>query len=1333
MLREEVLQNFKCCRTLFLILLLLDFILATDIYVATNGTDSESCGNITSPCATPTQAADNAQNSDTIIISPGTYEITQTIYIGVPNLTIKAEVNNTVILFSNNCTTVFVNQFFSSVTLIGINFTESTYLPIILAYNSISFYQCFFQENHLVNISSLSVIQVISRGTVIFDNTQVIGNTISINNLLNTLKGPYIYVDCAEIIMNNFIFSNNLFQNSNTRDSFNIYGAFLLLDSDSLEMTNSLFSNNNFSIQNGVHLTGGIMQINSRNSNMLNCSFEGNIFDSNTTFNSGMLSGAAVSMNKEMNATLTNISFTNNVFKFCGGNIYGGIFYSPTNTYADTLIFINNTIEYTPSGNLINGGLAVFGQYYSLHNAQFIDNHIYPKSLEINIYTSCLTESVQGALVQAIVDVFDNLIVSNNSFSMFSSEYCYVGQVTGLFHMAQTENSFTLTNATFNNNTINGGSGISGSNVEGGCFVLEAKENIMENCTFSNNAIIAGNASMPLLYGSGAAGSAIGGVIAAKSSLSLTNCSFYENSAIAGFPVDCNFIITSFPVSEIPGSALGGAIYMEDTSPLTIRDCSFYGNEAISAGIESCRPSNSINDYTPCLGGTIYSRILDIENTVIEKSFCDFCKGGAIFSSNLTMSNTNITSNYVSAGFGGAIYLIHLQNNHDQPNDTAYLTVSLENVYLNNNTVEFGYGGVFYIDGINEMNFSSVVLAGNYASYGGGIYYQTFPGILTYNSFSIVDNQAQTAGGAIFIEYFDSFESVRGSPQINGDLMYLPPSSTFSPSQFATELVNNTASLYGEDCASSIYTLSFIISPPSHVWPGEKFVTVLALFDIYGNTVITSDYEVTVSASVPSKFSSGVPQDTVNVEKNKGYYDFPSSLLLSIPGEVIELYYNASYETFSFNLNASIQTSSCAPGFAYSNSFCYLCDSLEFNFDGEECVSCPHEEGGLPEECMVPLPSLVSEHCETDNPLCHLSECREYHLTDGECSDLIRGDLSLLEVPKGFWLIPTENQFLNPTSLIQCEQCQAFICILKWLGNDTSLATDYDWDVNCTIIVANSEEPSEEGSDECPFNPIDERCCLGYSNRLCSECVSGYYAKEEECKECSTEWYSSFWMIIVEIIVFIIVLLFALLFRKNLIALCAEIVVVVFLYLLGVGTLWFVLVLILIFSVIFLTNSDVREGILKSFIFYIQTCGLLLSSLFDWDSTVLSRNIDAISRNGVECYFGWFNNIVGFWFMMLLPIGILFFCWAIWLVGYKFHQSVSTLPKSPSQKKIKTGDRNSREINSNHEHEHDHKISSAKKWDCMWVKICLFLWYVIYYEVSARVRFFFLNNIFNFP
>ena len=194
-------------------------------------------------------------------------------------------------------------------------------------------------------------------------------------------------------------------------------------------------------------------------------------------------------------------------------------------------------------------------------------------------------------------------------------------------------------------------------------------------------------------------------------------------------------------------------------------------------------------------------------------------------------------------------------------------------------------------------------------------------------------------------------------------------------------------------------------------------------------------------------------------------------------------------------------------------------------------------------------------------------------------------------------------------------------------------------------------------------------------------------------------------MIFLDLILVAGLVVVAVYLRNNLIALCIELLVVVGLFLMGIGTVWYLFVMVLVLLVLFITSSDIREGILKSLIFYVQTCGLLLSGLYSWGSIDFDVAITVLRRNGLECYIP-YNTVTRFWLIMCLPVIIALACTVILFVG---------------RYRIK---RKKEAVDQLHDHEqdgHSHFIQPSAKWTLQCVRICLFLWYILYFEIAAAV------------
>ena len=212
----------------------------------------------------------------------------------------------------------------------------------------------------------------------------------------------------------------------------------------------------------------------------------------------------------------------------------------------------------------------------------------------------------------------------------------------------------------------------------------------------------------------------------------------------------------------------------------------------------------------------------------------------------------------------------------------------------------------------------------------------------------------------------------------------------------------------------------------------------------------------------------------------------------------------------------------------------------------------------------------------------------------------------------------------------------------------------------------------------------------------------------------------------------------ALLIRNNLLALCMEVLIVVVLFIFGIGSTWFLVVMLLVLAVLFFTNSDVPEGVLKCLIFFVQTCSLVLANLFDWGFNSMFDSF-VIQRNGLECLIPWYNVVVRFWLLMSLPVGIVLLCIVIYHLGrclnyhLKHSPSLDTTVENENDSSEKSllsikneSDRDSAPFYQYHdEKKREFQRHLTTTFQYHWLhrcfSICLFLWYIVYYEISASV------------
>ena len=598
----------------------------------------------------------------------------------------------------------------------------------------------------------------------------------------------------------------------------------------------------------------------------------------------------------------------------------------------------------------------------------------------------------------------------------------------------------------------------------------------------------------------------------------------------------------------------------------------------------------------------------------------------------------------------------------------------------------------------------------------------------------------------------------------------------------------------GNNCASDVQKLAFPVggAPPKSVFPGQEFPIEATLLDGFDNVVLRLDVSVvanTNSTSI-SNFISGVVRDTQPLPDYRGFYSFPHAYFTSSSSSSsanqkysIEFEANSNQQNSGSNSNlfplqsvVNISVVSCPPNYIAIAGTCVQCtNGYSLVGNAASCLACPtssnHHEttestssncvssdisarDSILESCVVvQSSSSSSSSAPGEMRECIAEACEKLNLPAQVCSSVVEGNSFILNIQAGFWPVPSSAGFINPTELIGCETCQPFFCTMTF--DDDNYA---QWAVNCSFCAVSNEEQGEGGEGEengCMFNNVDCRCCEGYTNRGCSQCITpGYYSHGEKCVACSDEWYSQFWMSIISFILVVGLIIVAVWVRKNLLALCLELIIVVALFLLGIGSGWVLIVMLMVLTVLFFTNSDIQDGVLKCLIFFVETCSLVTANLFDWGSIYGQETFLITHRNGLECMIPWYNKVVGFWLFMTFPIGIAVMCVVVYFVGKII---ISWRQAHPDQHQQKQQQQNAQD-----EEEHDGidgqkdsdsdaeenfyfmdqfigQFSSiddeeeekrkrkerdsnvSQDWVYRCISICLFLWYIIYYEIAASV------------
>lgn len=219
-------------------------------------------------------------------------------------------------------------------------------------------------------------------------------------------------------------------------------------------------------------------------------------------------------------------------------------------------------------------------------------------------------------------------------------------------------------------------------------------------------------------------GNTIGGIIYAeyKSILSMKDCEFKNNTG-RGVVGLYDGSTASFTTCLFDGNSgeLGGAIFVSGATSLSINSCKFFRNQAMQAG------------------GSLYLKYISRSSTIISSTFNNNYspQGGAVFQggSNITFSRCNFSQN--TAESGGAFW-------------QRVSSTTFQNCNFLNNTAEEDSGGVlFQQDDNNTVVFDKCVLTNNNAiSRGGGLYLNNGKASVTNCTFQ--DNTVRSAGGAIF-------------------------------------------------------------------------------------------------------------------------------------------------------------------------------------------------------------------------------------------------------------------------------------------------------------------------------------------------------------------------------------------------------------------------------------------------------------------------------------------------------------------------------------------------------------------------------------------------------
>ena len=843
----------------------------------------------------------------------------------------------------------------------------------------------------------------------------------------------------------------------------------------------------------------------------------------------------------------------------------------------------------------------------------------------------------------------------------------------------------------------------------------------IDNCTFTANSV--NPTEKPLL-------TVEGGLIHVQNMLSVSNSVFQANGVYGGNVKggliscgnDCTILNSTLNSNLIEAESLLGGLISHDISNLQVNQMSFTQNtfmvETFAYGlgtystIGSVHAQNVIGNANKGSGSKVMG-IIYAESTV-------------------SLENSTFSSNSVESDVscGGALMV----------NSTEPFTIAINQCLFANNaqsSQKLSFGGAMWISNPNTT-ISNCFFSNNSAAFGGGCAVNSST---LFENVQLSNNSAFRAGGAIyFLNAFNDTQPIEfcESPADNG-------------------LGNNTAPS-GENCASVITDLGFPANsvPITVVYPYQEFTLAFALVDLFGNILQDEDTAIVGNTNFDSEFAISLPDDTQTAQ-NAGVYLFPECKF--IPSATHSPLHEITFQSiskgkFGYNTTLSFTVTTCPPNTASTSTTtaCIPCEFSEYSLvPGDKCIPC--DKG---DECTT-LYFLTSNFYQFDSEeVKELSPITEEELkTFASDSKPIN---SLMKVSRGYWPVPTSNNFTNPTELIPCENCLPFWCTNSFYCVSDSLLDCY-WEVDCSYTTPgnNEAEGEQEKSEntteeECVPNVHNPRCCEGYTNRLCAKCDNNYFPKGEElhCVKCSdADWTVVF--IFVDFAISLCLVLVALKFRHSLLSLCVELVVALTLFIFGLESFWNFLIISSVFLVLFFLNSHVNHGILKCFIFYYQTAALVVRPLFEWELPEFASS--ALTRNGLACYFPESFPIIKFFIIMAIPITTTFVMLAIYFIGklylvrklksagsYVLLGDQALNNNQPGDSLLDNQERNEIENNQMEEdltteadidHELDVRDTLNEKithWPAKCIKIYVFLLFVMYNLISKMVKNSFRNS-----
>ena len=501
----------------------------------------------------------------------------------------------------------------------------------------------------------------------------------------------------------------------------------------------------------------------------------------------------------------------------------------------------------------------------------------------------------------------------------------------------------------------------------GGAAYVEVSMLSVQKCHFTNGSAEIG-----------------GGFFLTSSNISVEDASRYTNNAAqfggaiylhensSGIITDCQF-------EKNNASASGGAVHIRD-SVLLVQKCHFTDGSAEFGGAIYSSSSNISIRKTEALrmsanrhGGAILfsNSVFRISNTQISQCEAE-TDGGAIMgysSSRLLCNGCTLVSN--KATRGGAIFF--------QYSDTQSISLQLDEGILQNNSAE--YGGICDKANRNGGSPCCTVVGGiQIVAETESTLQKCLVGldecrVAAMTNTSMIDNKAQLAGGAVFIDTAAGFRLNCSDESTGRELEFYSEKRWDSMKRLtSTEVIcasweNNSADRYGPVVATSVSDVQKEIADEqtglSRLVNGSNYTVhnhrsgepipmiVLTAMDELGQSPAVGENNKDIEAimSSPDGFFIGSVRKTLGVE---GATFSATGFVRPGNYRVLIEFEGADLESFEI----TVEVKPCDIGEVCSGNglFCESCNAVSYSFSPEsdaECHPCP-ENGDCTTKVILP-------------------------------------------------------------------------------------------------------------------------------------------------------------------------------------------------------------------------------------------------------------------------------------------------------------------------------------------------------------------------------------------